>query len=465
MNRFSTVILSLLLTLPLAAGASAAMTFYRGEMELVVVSGSCAEKEKPGSRLALDLTLEQGSQANGQPFTGYFNGPDMQTGRFSGHDLGQLQVEYPDKPDRPQGDTLWLSATPDGLDGELREKPQPDSTNCYFEKAVLRLRQVAGDGKAQSEYARQKNLFSAEVYFMSGQLLLQSDKPEEALLDLTKSLKLRTMANPNDPDRAIPAVSIAIAQIMAGREAEARAVMHGLYGDKSETGDAILKERLALAESLCSAEQYLENDAGRKAFLRLLDMVAREFGGLKGAAHPLAACYNEIAREQKDQGDPESAIELFQKALKLDPGNSDSIAGVSMSFVDAEVPAEGRRYLHEHAANFIENAGREPYDTLLSYLYAAEAQEEESGGHFSRAEELCREALKSRPGERTVIIALSRILGKEGKSTEARKLLEVGKKACIDQNCRQEYADEVARQDMIEQMVQRLEKNSGNAVR
>ena len=466
MNQVTSVSAFLLFALLLASSASAAMTLYSGEMELIAVSGSgCTEKDKPGSRLPLDLTLEQGSSSNGQPFTGYFNGTEMQTGRFSGNDLGRLQVVYPDKPDRSQGDTLVLSGTPGRLDGELREKPQADSTNCYFEKAILRLRQVAIGSKAESEYTRQSNLFSAEVYFMSGQLLLQADKPEEALLDLTKSLNLRTMANPNDPDRAIPAVFIAIAHIMAGREAEALAVMRGLSGDTSKTGDAILKQRLALGESLCSAEEYLENDAGRNASLRLMDIVAREFGSLKGVAVPLAACYNEIAKEHKDQDDPESAIELFQKALKLDPDNSGSIAGVSMSFVDAEAPGEGLRYLNEHASNFIKSAGREAYDTLLSYLYAAEAQQEENSGDFSRAEELSREALKSRPGERTLIIALTRVLGKEGKSSEARNLLEVGRKGCSDEACRQEFADEVARQDMIEQMVKRLERNSGNAVK
>jgi len=53
------------------------------------------------------------------------------------------------------------------------------------------------------------------------------------------------------------------------------------------------------------------------------------------------------------------------------------------------------------------------------------------------------------------------VLGKEGKSAEARKLLEDGRKGCKDETCRQEYADEVARQDMIERMVRRLETQSG----
>jgi len=207
MNRIATVITFLLLALPLAPCASAAMTLYSGEMELVAVSGGgCTEKDKPGSRLPLDLTLEQGNSSSGQPLTGFFSGPDMQTGRFSGNDLGQLQVVYPDKPDRSQGDTLALSATLRGLDGELREKTQTDPAGCYFEKAVLRLKQVATGSKAESEYVRQGNLFSAEAYCMSGQSLLQADKPDEAIQELTKSLNLRNVVNPNDSDRAIPAV-------------------------------------------------------------------------------------------------------------------------------------------------------------------------------------------------------------------------------------------------------------------
>ena len=462
MNRVSTIILFLLIALPLASPASAAMTLYSGEMELVAVSGGgCLENDKPGSRFPLVLTLEQGNSSNARQFTGFFHGPDMQTGSFSGNDLGQLQVVYPDKPDRPQGDALALSATPGGLDGELREKTQTDPAGCYFEKAALRLKQVATGSKAESEYVRQSNLFSAEAYFMSGQSLLQADKPDEAIREFTKSLNLRDRVNPNDPDRATPAVSIAIAHIMAGREVKALATMRGLLGDKSETGDAISKQRLAVTEKLCGAEQYLESDAGRKAALRLMDIVTREFGSFNGVAVPLAVCYNEIAKEYKDQDDPESAIEFFQKAFKLNPGNPDGIAGAVMSFVDAEAPAEGRRYLNEHAETFMKSAGKGPYDVLLSYLYASEAQQDENNGDFSRAEEQFREALKSRPGERNLVVALTRVLEKEGKSAEARKLLEDGRKGCRDQTCRQEYDTEVARQDMINRMVKRLETQSG----
>jgi len=242
--------------------------------------------------------------------------------------------------------------TPGGLDGELRETTQPDPTGCYFEKAQLKLKREATGSKAESEYIRQGKLFSAEAYFISGQSLLQADKPEAALLDLTKSLDLRKKLNPRDPDKASPAVSIAIAKLMDSRESEALSVIRDLLGDKSETGDAIFNQRMAVSVSLCSAEQYLESDAGRKASLRLMDIMAQQFGGLDGVAVPLAACYSEIAKELKDQDDPESAMELFNKALKLDPGNPDCITGVVMSFVDAEAPAEGRRYLNEHAEIF-----------------------------------------------------------------------------------------------------------------
>jgi len=450
-----------LLSLSLASH-SAAMTLYSGEMELVAVSGGgCAEKDKPGTRIPLVLTLEQVGDSNGRQITGYFSGPEIQTGRFSGDDLGRLQLVYPDEAKLNQGNNiLELSIGVLGVDGELREKPQSDFEECYFEKAVLKLKQEAAGDKAESVFARQSNLFSAEAHFASGHALLKADKPEEAIADFTKSLNLRSMVDPNDPDRAVPAVSLALAQIMAGREAKAEAVLRDLLGTKTETGDEPLKRRTVASVSLCNEEQFLESDAGRKASRQLMDIVARTFGSLEGVAVPLSACYCEMAKEQREQDDPDLAIEYFKKALKLNPDNPDIVTGVAMSFVDKEAPAEGRKYLDEHKEHFIKRSGKEPYDALLSYLYAAEAQQEASDGDLSRAVDLLREAVKAEPGDRSLMIELTRVLGKKGKTAEARKLLEGGRKDCRDESCRREFADEIARQEMIERMVKRLETRS-----
>ena len=459
--KVSRVFALLLLALPAASSASAAVTLYRGEMELVVVSGKgCAEKDKAGSRIPIALALEQGGSAG--LFAGFFHGPDIARGRFSGDDPGRLQVVYPDKPNRFPGDALVLAPAPGGLEGELREKTEADPGGCYFEKAVLRLKQEATGSEAEAEYVRQGNLFSSEAYFLSGEALLQSDKADAAILDFTKSLDLRNSVNPRDPDRASPAVSIAIAHLVAGREAKARAVLRDLMQDRSGSGEGQVKLRTSVSDSLCSEEHYLESDAGQKASLRLMDIVGGEFGGLNGVAVPLAACYTEIARERADQEGPESAIEFFQKAVKLNPDNPDSITGVVMSYLDMENPAEGRAFLHEHAGKFIQAAGKDPYDTLLSYVYASEAQQEENNGNLVRAEELSREAIKSRPSERILVITLSRILRKEGRHAEARKLLEGGRNACGDEACRSEYGEEAAQQDMIERMVKRLETQTSN---
>jgi len=117
--------------------------------------------------------------------------------------------------------------------------------------------------------------------------------------------------------------------------------------------------------------------------------------------------------------------------------------------------------LKDHEQIFIKRAGREQYDILSSYLYVAEAQEAENNGDLSRAEELCREAVKARPNDRTLIINLSRVLGRESKYAEARGLLEDGRKGCVDETCRREYSDELARQDLIERIVKRIEAPSG----
>ena len=463
MSCVTNIITLLLLALPLTSCASTTTTLYSGEMELVTLSGSgCSEKDKTGSRIPLELELEQGNSANGQQITGYFTGPDIQGGRFSGNDLGQLQVIYPDESDSTtQGHTLMLTTSPEGANGELHEKPRADSTNCYYEKAVLKLKHEATGNKAKLEYDRQSKLFSATAYYSSGQLLLKVDKPEEAIRDLTMSLNLRTMVNPNDPEKAYPAVSIAIAHVMAGREAEALAILRNLFGDKSETGNALIKQRSTASDSLCNNVLSLESFAGQKASMQLMDVAAQKFGNLNEVAVHLAACYFELGKERKEQDDPDLAIDFFQRALKLNPGDPNSISGVVMSLLDKEDPADGRRYLTEHAQIFKEKAGIGPYDALLSYLYAAEAQQAENSGDMLRAEQLSREALKASPGERVLVIKLTRVLGKAGKYAEARKLLNDSSKGCGDDACRQEYADELARQDLLERMVKRLQAHSG----
>jgi tetratricopeptide (TPR) repeat protein len=407
------------------------------------------------------LSLEQGNSSNGQRIDGYFSGPDIQSGHFFGNDLGRLQVVYPDELNPAQGHTLVLATVPEGMNGELHEKPQADSTNCYFEKAALTLKQEATGSGAKSVYDRQSKLFSAEIYYLSGQSLLNDNKPAEAIRELTESLKLRNKVNPSDPDRAYPAVSIAIAHIMAGREKEALAPVRELFGEKKESEDAGIKQRMAVSVGLCNDEQYLEGDVGQKATIQLMDAVAREFGSLDGVAVPLAACYFEMGKERKEQDDPDLAIEFFRKAFKLNPDNPESATGVVMSFIDKQDPTEGRRYLMDNEQIFIKRAGKEQYDIVLSYLYAAEAQEAENSGDLPRAEELCREAVKARPNDRTVIINLSRVLGRETKFAEARRLLEDGGKGCGDETCRREYSDESARQDLIERMVKRIEALGG----
>jgi tetratricopeptide (TPR) repeat protein len=457
MNRVATIIALPLLALSLASCSSSTIAVYSGEMELISVSGSgCLEENMAGKHVPLDLSLEQDSSSNAQRIDGYFSGPDIQSGHFFGNELGRLQVVYPDEPNPAQGHTLVLATVPEGANGELHEKPQADSTNCYFEKAALNLKQVATGSEARSGYDRQSKLFSAEAYFLSGQSFLKDNKPNEAIRELTKSLKLRNKVNPGDPDRAYPTVSIAIAHIMAGQEAEAQALVRELFGEEKETEDARIKQRMAVSISLCNDEQYLENDAGQKASIQLMDMVAREFGSLDGVAVPLAACYFEMGKERKEQDDPVSAIEFFQKAFKLNPDNPESVTGAVMSFIDKQDPAEGRRYLKDREQIIIKRAGKENFETLLSYLYVAEAQEAENSGDLPRAEALYREAVKAGHNDRTLMINLSRLLGREAKFAEARRLLEDGGKGCGDETCRREYSDELTRQCLIERMVKRI---------
>jgi tetratricopeptide (TPR) repeat protein len=189
-----------------------------------------------------------------------------------------------------------------------------------------------------------------------------------------------------------------------------------------------------------------------------MDAVAREFGGLNGVGDVLDECYRELGQERLEQGDPDQSMEYFRKALTLNPEDAASIIGVVVGFIASNTPAEGRKFLQEHAQIVIDKAGRGSYNGSLSYLYASEAKQAEKDSDYDRAEQLLREALQIIQGERTLIINLSRVLGKVAKPDEARKLLEDAGKGCSDETCRLEYADELARQERIGSILKRLER-------
>jgi tetratricopeptide (TPR) repeat protein len=450
----------LLVALPLAACVSTTTHLYRGEMELVTVSGdACPEKDKTNSHIQLELVMDRNSSFGGKPITGYFNGSEIQTGHFLGNDITQLLVVYPDETGlTPQGHSLALSPAPDGMNGELREVPQVYPSGCYFEKAAVRLKHVATGGEAKEAFDRQRKLFNADEHYNRGLALLKANNPAEALRDLTQSLLLRNEVNQNDPNKVHSTFSIAIADVMAGREGEALAILRDLFNEKPETGIDILKLRMDVSGGLCSYASETSGDALQKASEQLMDAVAQEFGGLNGVGDVLDECYRELGKERFAQGDPDQSMEYFRKALTLNPEDTDSIIGVVVGFIARDTPAEGRRFLQDHMHIVIDKAGRGSYNASLSYLYAAEAKLAEKERDYNRAEQLLREALKITQAERTLIISLSRVLGKVAKPDEARKLLENAIKGCGDETCRLEYADELARQERVEWIVKRLER-------
>ena len=245
---------------------------------------------------------------------------------------------------------------------------------------------------------------------------------------------------------------------MAGREDEALSFLRGLFTEKTDTDINALKLRIGLSSGICAYTKETSGDARQKASEHLLDAVARDFGGLNGVGAVLSECYREFGQERMEQDDPSQAIAYFKKALTLNPDDADSVAGVIIANIANDTPAEGRKYLQEHAQLVIEKTGRDNYNANLSYLYGAEAKQAERDKDYARAEQLLREALKVLPGEHSRIISLADVLEREGKSDEARNLLKDAEKKCGDEACRQEYTAELERQEQIEQMLKRLEQ-------
>jgi thioredoxin-like negative regulator of GroEL len=120
--------------------------------------------------------------------------------------------------------------------------------------------------------------------------------------------------------------------------------------------------------------------------------------------------------------------------------------------------SEARKYWQEHAQIVISKEGKDVYDSILSFLYSSEAQQSEKTGDLALAEEFSREATKFNPTDRALMIQLVRVLGKTGKYDEARELLVARKNACENELCRQQYLDDLAKHQQIEQMINLLER-------
>jgi tetratricopeptide (TPR) repeat protein len=454
--------LILLLSIPLAACVSSSTRLYKGEMELINVSGdACTEEEKANRHIPLELVLEMNSSSGNQKIAGFFSGSEIQAGQLSGNNLNHLQVIYPDETGSvAKGHTLLLSPTADGMNGELNEKPQGTTLGCYFEKAALTLKQGASDREAQAALDHNQKLFSAEEHYIRGQEQLKAHNPEGALANFKESLRLRNEVDPNDPARAYLFISTAFAHVIAGREDEALAVFGNMLKEKPKTDRDFLKQQIAISGGLCNFAAESSDDGLQNAAEHFMDDVARKFGALDNVGTVLAGCYRELGRESIDQDEPDQSIAYFRKALALNPNDTDSIAGVVIGNIERDTPAEGRKFLREHAQIVIDRSGRDNYNAGLARLYAEESRQAEKGKDYTRSEQLLREALTIIPGERWLTIYLADVLEKLERPSEARKLLDDARQWCRDEACRVEFTEAIARQDRIESIVKRLNLNT-----
>src|SRR6185369_2987039 len=113
--------LIIMLSIPLAACESRTLSLFKGDMELISVSGdACSVMEEVNRHIPVEMVLEMNGSSHSHQIAGYFSGSGIQTGQLSGDDISTLQVIYPDETGTAaKGHTLRLSPAPDGMNGEL----------------------------------------------------------------------------------------------------------------------------------------------------------------------------------------------------------------------------------------------------------------------------------------------------------------------------------------------------------
>lgn len=447
-------LLVMMLSICPSLASTAEIRQYRGEMELVSVTGTCSYLTS-GKKLTIDFVLKRDTTSKTEQISGYFSAPNVQLGYFYGNDLSSLRISYPQELTSAEyAHTLTLSLSSDTVRGVLREKYLANPAACAFDNATLTLNTVS-TGNAEAEYLQKAKLFSAKRASEQGLALLKAGKAREALPYFTESLSLRNEVDRNAPDKLYPVLYSALAHTLLKQGAQAIDVTRNLLNEKLD-GNNTLKLRMTLPVLLCDHVKAKEPIQLHNAALHLLDTLSREFSTVNGFSFGLGTCYRELGDARIDEDDSEGALQYFQEALKLNPEDITAISKMYEQLSRNGKWSEARKIIEKHASAFKE-VGEAEYQDVLALTYILEGKAENEAEHYEQAAQLFATALTISPDKTEAIGFYSRAMSKLGKNDELRAVLKNHMAACRSDECRTAYSAELDRQALIEKMVKKLQ--------
>ncbi|MCM0081898.1 tetratricopeptide repeat protein [Geomonas sp. Red32] len=442
-----------------AGTATAGTSVYRGDVELVKVTGkACDGKLRQGSRLPVEVVIKFDGAGDGEAVTGFFNGNSMEQGFFSGPGLDNLKVTYPADLDvKGTAHSLSLALSGNEATGALHEKYESPVYDCVFDDVRFTLRKEADGDEGEAEYLRRSKLFTSKTCTERGAKLLHGNQPKKALAEFERSISLKTEADPTSTTRLYPTLYRSLALTMLGRDQEAVKGISELVAEENPAPFASNTIKLVVPAKLCEFVKDASDPSLTKAATTLLDELAVEFDTTPVISSGLSACFASLGDRERDaQGAPEKILEYYQKALDLDPGNIEVVARMVEIWAHQSQFGEAQKLLQSHSALAINAMGQDHYMMIQGRLLHGQAKGLEAAGKYGEAADVYRRALISDPDNTFSLASFVRNMGKANRLEESMDFLDETRERCHDDRCRKAYTAELERQEFIMRTLEKL---------
>lgn len=399
---------------------SAAVRLYEGTLEVVKTSGKACSDLKGNHKVSIVVGTGYPAEYQDSIF-GYIGGDTVTVGqlRSQPHDLSTLALRYP-YPDseRAEGHSLRVEFNGKKLNGELSDRHIDDNADdCNFDLARIELSLNESDEAASKVYQRLAGLYEGQLARSAA--IFHSKKGEYATaVELyEKALSILEKLYPPDSVRLTPYLTgLANSYMRAGR-----------YADFNRLYDS----RIANV-----------HNAAVKEFFN----------------HHQIRSLLQVGRAAMGREDYQTAIYNFRRALKIDYKNKDAIASNMSALVRSGKHDEAINFLEETEQKLENEPDRKDVREAIALVVYQKSKKEDKDGKRAEAERSLRKAIKLDPGTPQYLIALARLLHKDGKYSEADGLLKRGANLFSDASSRSELEEAREKMRRTEKILARIRK-------
>ncbi|MBJ6726296.1 tetratricopeptide repeat protein [Geomesophilobacter sediminis] len=467
--------------------AHAESTYYKGDLEIVKVSGNACGDMTPGKKLPMEMVL----QHEGDRILAYFTAPDIQMGKVTGKDPATLDIEYPD-PSGGTGHRISLQENPRGLTGVMHEAPlPPDGKGCNFDTATLNLiRSTDKDGA--DVFKKSAGRFDAQQSYNAALEAYSAGKVEASISGFEKTIRILEETQGVDSDGVLdPCLYLSVAYCAVGRYDEGYRLQDKAFGIPKEKDKRQFLRNGALVKLFNSQVERLIQEGKYDAALTLLDHAASRYPDLAGLQasravilvglrrapeackelekalkedpksdvlkESLAWCLTQQGHERYTAEDVDGAVALYRRAYLLNPKNIESVRSILAALLSNKRVAEADTFFRANAAALAKTLPPHHFNAIKGSFLREEAILVEKEGKLQQAEELYRESLKVSLDPSVPATDLARLLTKARRFPEAEKMLTEQRKLCSTDPCRNAIDASLEKEAEMNRLVSRMQ--------